>query len=468
VVSIWERSVIRASDHFIPVQRRNCISVFLFLSAYDPQGKTSGSIDPLGVLQNYLQLADLLLPGITTVTRRSRYVSMLCSAIANAEDRGDLPPGPVGLTRRRKAVEPFERLWALACVAAREKGHENAADGLRGVTYAQRALPAFRGDNVSPAFDFLKYQERTGAIGTYWTALVAWHLINGDTGELLPDGKRLAKEFETPPLTEKALARLADPLKAADVKLPRNDLLGWARHCHLAAAGAIEKQLLRDLLVGQASRGCVARALLGLGRKLPAQWNVSAWRQLKRKLATDNEASRNDLPVVIEAMCALEAFHEAALAAFETLLWWGTEFSQHTMTELAGDPQLAVAVERTRETARDLQAFFHTCECKEIRKALNNLQELAREFECCKTAGDLLDGIRKRHRKVQEGKVDGGVPKSEWLSVSQVGQVLRPAPRFQRLDRPPPPMGEVLTHPYRIEAFIEMLRENDFFPSAAA
>lgn len=448
--------------------RRNRISVYLFLSAYDPQGKTSGSIDPLGVLQNYLQLADLFLPGITTVTRRSRYLSMLCSAIANAEDRADLPPGPTGLTRRRKAVEAFERLWALACVAAREKGNGTAADGLRGVTYAQRALPAFRGDNVSPAFDFLKYQERTGAIGTYWTALVAWHLIDGDTGQLLNDGRRLAKEFETPPLTEKALERLADPVKAADVKLPLSDLHDWAHHCHLAAAGASEKQLLRDLLVGHASRGCVARALLGFGRKLPAQWNVSAWRQLKGKLANDNEASRNHLPVIIEAICALEAFHEAALAVFETLLWWGTEFPQHSMTELAGDSQLAVAVERTRETACALQAFFHTCECKEIRKALHNLQELARELEGCETARDLLEAVRKRHRKVQEGKVDGGMPKSEWLSVSQGGQVLRPAPRFQRLDRPPAPMAEFFTHPYRIEAFIEMLCENDFLAKAAA
>jgi hypothetical protein len=75
----------------------------------------------------------------------------------------------------------------------------------------------------------------------------------------------------------------------------------------------------------------------------------------------------------------------------------------------------------------------------------------------------LLEAVRKRHRKVQEGKLDGGVPKSEWLSVTQAGQVLRPAPRFQRLDRPPPAIGKVLTHPYRIEAFIEMLSENDFF-----
>jgi len=48
-----------------------------FLTAYDSLGGSSGSIDPLGALQTYGALADLLLPGVTTVTNRSRYLSML-------------------------------------------------------------------------------------------------------------------------------------------------------------------------------------------------------------------------------------------------------------------------------------------------------------------------------------------------------------------------------------------------------
>ena len=99
-----------------------------FLTAYDPLGGSSGSIDPLGALQTYGTLADLLLPGVTTITTRSRYLSMLCAALANAEQHRQLLPGASGLAQRRKAVEPYERLWALACVAAREAGHDGAAD----------------------------------------------------------------------------------------------------------------------------------------------------------------------------------------------------------------------------------------------------------------------------------------------------------------------------------------------------
>lgn len=102
-----------------------------FLTAYDPFGATSGSIDPLGALQPYVAMADRLLPGTSTITTRSRYLSMLCAALANAEKHRTFSSGSNGLTERRQAVEPYERLWALACVAARESGAEGAADGLR-------------------------------------------------------------------------------------------------------------------------------------------------------------------------------------------------------------------------------------------------------------------------------------------------------------------------------------------------
>src|SRR5436309_13220670 len=95
-------------------------AVLPFLTAYDP----------LGALQSYGSLADLLLPGVTTITSRSRYLSMLCAALANGERHRSFPPGGSGLAQRRKAVEPFERLWALACVAAARSGHGGAADGL--------------------------------------------------------------------------------------------------------------------------------------------------------------------------------------------------------------------------------------------------------------------------------------------------------------------------------------------------
>ena len=173
-----------------------------FVTAYDPLGGSSGSIDPLGALQTYGALADMLLPGVTTITTRSRYLSMLCAALANAEREHRFLPGASGLAQRRKAVEPYERLWALACVAARDHGVDLAADGLRGVTYAEKSYRHFasNGKRVNPDFKLLKYQSRTGAVGTYWTALIGGQLAHSNTGALAFEGHELASEFPEPPL----------------------------------------------------------------------------------------------------------------------------------------------------------------------------------------------------------------------------------------------------------------------------
>ena len=114
-----------------------------FLTAFDSISTSSGSIDPLGALQSDVALADLLLPGVTTITNRSRYLSMLCAALKNIENHRQFMPGPSGVAERRKAVEPFECLWAVACVAAREQQHGRAADRLLGITYAADALRGF-------------------------------------------------------------------------------------------------------------------------------------------------------------------------------------------------------------------------------------------------------------------------------------------------------------------------------------
>ena len=108
---------------------------------------------------------------------------MLCAALAGTEKYRRLLPGASGLTQRRKAVEPFERVWPLACVAARKAGGAGAADGLRGITYAEKIYRhvSAKPDKVNCDFKLLKFQSRTGAVGTYWTTLGAGQLVDADT-----------------------------------------------------------------------------------------------------------------------------------------------------------------------------------------------------------------------------------------------------------------------------------------------
>ena len=284
-----------------------------FLTAYDPLGASSGSIDPLGALQTYGSLADLLLPGVTTITTRSRYLSMLCAALANAERHRRILPGASGLAQRRKAVEPFERLWAFACVAAREAGHEGAADGLRGITYAEKSYRqcSVNGRKVNCDFPLLKFQSRTGAVGTYWTALVGGELVHADSGELSVEGAELAEHFPELPLDSKDQAKLADPDAAHRVALELNDVLTWSEHCHLRAASGRERRQLGEALTADDRRECVSRALSAMAVDIPEEWDTAALSRLGRELRLLPRATDLGLSVVIDAIIVTEQFHEA-------------------------------------------------------------------------------------------------------------------------------------------------------------
>jgi hypothetical protein len=438
------------------------LAVLPFLTAYDPLGGKSGSIDPLGALQSYGSLADLLLPGVTTITTRSRYLSMLCAALANAESHRPFLPGAAGLSQRRKAVEPFERLWALACVAASKCGHDGAADGLRGVSYAERRYRevADNSRKVTCDFPLLKYQSRTGAVGTYWTALVGGQLVHADTGALAVEGQELAEHFPELPLDGKDRARFADPETAHRASLPFDDLVSWGERCHLRAAGRHERQQLGEALTADDRRECVSRALAVMADEIPHVWDSTHLTRLGKRLDAIPRAVELSLPVVIEAIVVTERFHEAVLAVFETLLWWGTLYAGKPVTDLVGDADFRKAYERCRETARNLRVFREDCDRRDVRSAIEGLLGFCGQVERCPSERQLVNEVMDRHHRVQSGKLDGGMPKRDWV-VWDGTALLRPAPRFQRTERPAPAAGVSLTHPYRLEPFVHMLRENN-------
>lgn len=432
-----------------------------FLTTYDPLGGSTGSIDPLGALQTYGSLADLLLPGVTTITTRSRYLSMLCAALANAEKHRQMLPGASGLSQRRKAVEPFERLWALACVAAQKAGHEGAADGLRGVTDATKNYHHFanNGKKVNCDFRMLKFQSRTGAVGTYWTAMVGGQLVHADSGALAADGNEIAEHFPELPLESKDQAKFADPESAHRVSLPLEDLLAWSEQCHLKAAGRNERQQLGEALTADNRRECVYQALKTMAANIPVVWETSDLKRLAKTLMAVPRAVELGLPVVIDAVVVTEQFHEAVLRAFETLLWWGTENTGKPIADLVVDTDFRKASDLCRDAAQRLRGFRERCERLDVRDAIESMAGFCFQIDGCHSERDLVTALLDRHHKVQSGKVDGGMPKRDWIGWDNAA-LLRPSPRFQRKDRPALADGESLTHPYRFEPFVFMLREN--------
>jgi hypothetical protein len=386
---------------------------------------------------------------------------MLCAAIAGAEKYRQILPGASGLAQRRKAVEPFERIWALACVAAREAGHQGAADGLRGITYAEKSYRDFAtsGKKVNCDFPLLKFQSRTGAVGTYWTSLVGGQLVHADTGSLADEGLELAEQFPELPLESKDKGKFADPEIAHRVSMSLDDLIAWSEKCHMQAAGHQERRQLGEALTADDRRECVSRALAQMMDDIPEVWETSALDRLRKILATLPRAVELGLPIVIDAILVTEHFHEAVLAVFETLLWWGTQNAGKPLADLVVDRHFRKAADRCRETAKNLWGFRGRCERLDIRDAVDGLAGWSLQVERCRSERELVTELLDRHHRVQSGKMDGGMPKRDWIA-SDSSTLLRPSPRFQRNDRPSRAVGKSLTHPYRLEPFVYMLREN--------
>ena len=68
----------------------------------------------------------------------------------------------------------------------------------------------------------------------------------------------------------------------------------------------------------------MSHALADIADEIPEVWDVPRLARLGKALGEIPRAVELGLPVVVEAVTVTEQFHEAVLAVFETLLWWGT------------------------------------------------------------------------------------------------------------------------------------------------
>src|SRR5262249_39068318 len=121
---------------------------------------------------------------------------------------------------------------------------------------------------------------------------------------------------------------------------------------------------------------------------------------------------------------------------------------------------------RTRETALSLLEFRAACDRLEVRRAIENLASFAQAMDRVSTPRQVLDETIHRHHRVQSGKLHGGTAKRDWITPYGGSRLLRPSPRYQRTEAPALPAGGHLTHPYRLEQFVWMLRENGGLPAA--
>lgn len=424
------------------------------ISAWDPLATSSGSIDPLGALRPFNAIATTILPGVTTITTRIRYLSWVCSGLRLLDEIRDAPSGGRAGRVRRERVLRWERIVALATgmyAAANElAADDDAWRKLRGVTYVQRALK----EGVrSSAFPLLVNQAGVGGIGTYWVTMVAGGLVEDTSGALTPRGEALADAFLKCRSTPDR-AKLCQVLVDNEVSFSEATLISWGEVTHLGAAATHEQGLLADALLEPEAHRRMAEAMQATN---VAVSNADTFVALEKYLHTLEDRLANQLVSVLAVTRAFEALHSALLHQFDMI----------RSTNVLGHPvpiasiQLASPGASLSELGDGLLRVIDESSVHlstSVAHAVRSFRQAVEPVCKAKSDPDIVEALVRHHERVQSGKLDASrQPKLPW--VEHRGKNVVVAPRYALTEPPQQPKAGSFTHPYRVEQFREMLAE---------
>ncbi len=272
----------------------------------------------MGALRAYNAIAGFLLPGVTTITTRVRYLSWLCAGLRLLDEVDDAPAGGTAARSRRQRLLAWERLLVLATghYAASRELPQDAPEwrGLRGISYVRNALGQ---GATSTEFELLKNQAGVGGVGTYWVTMVQGGLVEDMSAGLTDRGNQLAEDF---------LKRLGSPARtrlcrilAGDVPVfSRDDLVRWGRAVSLDAStgSAAEIRGLRDALLEPRAQRLLSRTIGAV--KVPAS-NQDTFKRLERALKKEKDDTAARMAAVMEMTRAFERVHVGLLDQFDRL-----------------------------------------------------------------------------------------------------------------------------------------------------
>ena len=427
---------------------------FPVLSAWDPRAMTSGSIDPLGALRPFAAIAATLLPGVTTITTRVRYLSWVCAGLRLLDETEIASVGGRSGRSRRQRVLAWERLVALATgVHAADAGLADDDDAwrqLRGVTYVRRAVAqGLRG----PTFPMLRNQAGVGGVGTYWVALVAGGLVHDDAGTLTIRGEALAEAFLKHEKTPER-AKLRRILAGDHVTFSEMALIEWGGAAHLGAASKREQDLLADALLEPLAHRRMAAAMQAVKA---TNSDAANFVRIGRYLRTLRDPVSEQLASVIAVTQPFEALHAALLHKFNLI----------RAINLQGRPIAVSAIDLTasKGSLPNFGEALKTALDEHAVKLPASVSEAVRGFLLAvepavkaRSSAELVRALARHHDRVQGGKLDASrQPKLPWLELR--GNDVIVAPRYALADRPAAPEAGAFTHPYRIEQFSGMFTE---------
>jgi hypothetical protein len=432
-----------------------------FVSAWDPRAASSGSIDPLGALRPFTAIATTLLPGVTTITSRVRYLSWVCAGLRLLDEAPDAPAGGKAGRARRQRILAWERLVALAtgtfakaeCVAEDDPSWRQ----LRGVSYVRRAVS----EGIrSPAFPMLRNQAGVGGVGTYWVTLVAGGLVEDESGALTPRGIELAEAFLRHRATPDR-ARMQKVVRGEAVSFPEQTLAEWGRAAHLGAATARERRLLADALLEPGAHRKVAAAMQATDG---TSSNGDTFRGLDAYLREERDPVSDRLAAVLAVASAFENLHRELLYHFDQIRAVG--YSRPVPAESIGLTGGPVGLDDLGDALKGALSAHGTTLPHAVADAVHGFSLAIEPAVRARDDIQLVEGLVRHHERVQEGKLDASrQPKLPWVELR--GKEVVVAPRYALDEQPEAPSATAFTHPYRIEQFAGMLRESGAWEGAS-
>jgi len=165
----------------------------------DLENDETSSKDPLGTEAFAAQLADLILPGLTSLTRRIRYVTLICLWLKYIEKELQ----EENVEKIIEYIKNFEKLAAF-CIIRVYRDDKDRTESLQGKRYAKayfdKNIPYFSLD--SRTYPFLVNHGSAGAFAFYKVLLKALGYIQNDNEfSLTPDGIDLIEGLQIPHIT---------------------------------------------------------------------------------------------------------------------------------------------------------------------------------------------------------------------------------------------------------------------------
>ena len=425
-----------------------------FVSAWDPRAAASGSIDPLGALRPFTVIATMILPGVTTITTRVRYLSWVCAGLRLLDEGPNPPSGGRAGRARRQRILAWERVVALAtgtyATAEGAASDDKSWDQLRGVSYVRRAIA----EGIrSPAFPMLRNQAGVGGVGTYWVTLVSGGLVEEAAGTLTPRGTKLADAFLQQRTTPDR-ASLVRVISGEDITFPESVLVDWGSMANLGAASPREQELLADVLLEPDAHRRMASAI----RASDADTSDGVtFRLMGEYLSTERDPLSDRLAAVLAVASSFENLHRELLYRFEQVLAGSGHHRPVALKSIqlaGGDASLVHLGDALTEALTQHRASLPHAVAEPVRAFSRNVDPVIR----AQNEADLISSLIRYHERVQAGKLDASrQPKRPWAELS--GNEVLIDPRYAPNSRPDKPRSAEFTHPYRIEQFTRMLHE---------